>query len=213
MNPDDLRFLDPHADPRITENRLPHWEQEGRTYFVTFRTSDSLPAQLMGSFEDERHAWLASHPMPWSETTAHEYWERFGQQTEKWLDQCHGACVLRQPEVAEIVAGALRFHEGTLCTQHAWVVMPNHVHALFSLSESATLAKLLHSWKSFTAKAINCRTGAIGAFWQKDYFDRLIRSPEHLWRCARYIRKNPANLHRGESLLWEADWIAAGLDA
>ena len=211
MNVDELQFFDPRDEVRMTENRLPHWEQQERTYFLTFRTADSIPAGVAGAFHDELDAWLAWHPKPWDEKTEREYWTRFGQRTEQWLDESHGACLLRQPGIAAVVAGALGFHEGKSCTQHAWVVMPNHIHAVCTLLGDATLGRLLHSWKSFTASEINRRTGASGAFWQKDYFDRLIRSAEHFWRCVRYIRKNPANLRPGEYLVWESPEVAQGL--
>ena len=203
-----LQSFSPGGEKRGTANRLPHWEQDGCTYFVTFRTADSIPAELSAAFEKELNAWLDRYPKPWDDATEHEYWDHYGGRLEKWLDECYGACLLRQPELAGIVGTALQFHEGKLCSQSAWVVMPNHVHALFSLCAGVTLAKLLHSWKSFTATEINRRTGKSGTFWQKDYFDRLIRSQEHFWRCVRYIRRNPAKLRRGEYLLWESPWVS-----
>src|SRR5207244_227864 len=36
----ELRFFNPYAAIRLTENRLPHWQQEGAVYFVTFRLGD-----------------------------------------------------------------------------------------------------------------------------------------------------------------------------
>jgi hypothetical protein len=41
----DLRFFNPYAEIRHTENRLPHWQQEGAVYFVTFRLADSIPSK------------------------------------------------------------------------------------------------------------------------------------------------------------------------
>ncbi len=213
MSFEDLRFFQPLAETEVSANRLPHWEQDGRTYFVTFRTSDSLPKGLVGAFLEELDAWLKWHPKPWDEETETVYWNQFGYRSEKWLDESHGACLLRQSRLAEIVGNALQFHEGKLSKQHAWVVMPNHVHALFSTIGDGTLSKLLHSWKSFTSNEINQAVCASGSFWQKDYFDRLVRSTEHFWRCARYIRKNPCNLRQGGFRLWESDWLAKGLNA
>jgi REP element-mobilizing transposase RayT len=207
------RYFDNHTQTSVTGNRLPHWEQDLCTYFVTFRTADSLPQGIAAAFHRERDSWLSWNPKPWNEVQEREYWERFGQQTEKWLDECHGSCLLRKPESASFMADALRFHEGKLCTQMSWIVMPNHVHTLFSLHENASLSKLLHSWKSYTANKINRFTSDDGAFWQKDYFDRLIRSAEHFWRCARYIRNNPGALAAGDYVLWEAPWVSEGLDA
>jgi REP element-mobilizing transposase RayT len=46
----------------------------------------------------------------------------------------------------------------------AWVVMPNHVHALFRPFEGWSLAAILHSWKSFTANQANTILGRCGPF-------------------------------------------------
>jgi hypothetical protein len=207
-----LKLFQPHAETDVGINRLPHWEQSGATYFVTFRSADSLPVGLVGEFQQKLDTWLMHHPRPWDDETAAVYWKNFGHNTELWLDEGHGECILRRAELARIVGDALGYHEGTLCRQHGWVVMPNHVHALFSLLGNATLPELLHSWKSFTSKEINRALGRTGTFWQKDYFDRMVRTTEHFWRCARYIRKNPAQLSAGSFLLWEADWVAKSLD-
>ncbi len=70
-------------------------------------------------------------------------------------------------------------------------VMPNHIHALFYLERGDDLEHLLHSWKSYTAKECNRLLGVRGRFWQRDYFDRVIRTPVQLEHVIRYIRNNP----------------------
>jgi REP-associated tyrosine transposase len=49
-----LRFFNPYAEIRQTGNRLPHWQQEGAVYFVTFRLADAIPAKLCVQWEEER---------------------------------------------------------------------------------------------------------------------------------------------------------------
>jgi Transposase IS200 like len=193
----------------ITGSTLPHWEQMGACYFVTFRLADSVPRELWGQFDMERHAWLAMHPEPWDDKTEAEFHQRFSGQLEQWLDQGMGACVLREPACAEMVCGALKFFEGERVTVYSFVVMPNHVHVLFQPLAGYTLAQLLHSWKRFSAREINQRLGQLGSLWQADYFDRLIRDWTHFGRVVTYIRRNPekAKLPAGECLLWESAWI------
>ena len=41
--PPGFRGLDPNKSLRIYTRHLPHWRQDGATYFVTFRLADSLP--------------------------------------------------------------------------------------------------------------------------------------------------------------------------
>src|SRR6267154_1410333 len=62
----ELRFFNPFADIRFTANRLPHWQQQGAVYFITFRLADAVPHHLRTQLESEREAWLRVHPQPWS---------------------------------------------------------------------------------------------------------------------------------------------------
>lgn len=36
-------FLDPDAEIEIRQGNLPHWQQKGVYYFITFRLTDSIP--------------------------------------------------------------------------------------------------------------------------------------------------------------------------
>jgi REP element-mobilizing transposase RayT len=204
-----LKFFNPFVDVEKHTTVLPHWEQPGASYFVTFRLADALPRQKLDNWKRERDAWLEAHPQPWSEEVEKEYHERFSSTIEGWLDAGHGSCVLRDPNAARIVGDALNHFEGVRCVQHEWVVMPNHVHALFTLLGEHPLDELLHSWKSFTSNRIHEMTGVDGHLWQRDYFDRLIRDETHFRNCVRYIRKNPAKarLPSGEYLQFESDWV------
>ena len=51
---------------------------------------------------------------------------------EQYLDAGHGACHLRNPQCAEIVQNGLFHFAGLRYDLHAWCVMPNHVHTLFT---------------------------------------------------------------------------------
>src|SRR5881398_1432527 len=103
-----FRALDEHGDIKIARRHLPHWEQEGATYFVTFRLADSIPNTLLIEWHDELQTWLKFHPRPWDHKTAKEYERRFVDGPEKWLDRGHGECHLRNQRLAAIVANALR---------------------------------------------------------------------------------------------------------
>jgi putative transposase len=82
----ELRFFNPYAEIRFTANRLPHWQQEGAVYFITFRLADAVPHNLRTRLESEREAWLRVHPQPWSVEVEREYHERFSGAIERWLD-------------------------------------------------------------------------------------------------------------------------------
>jgi putative transposase len=91
----ELLFFNPYADIRFTTNRLPHWQQEGAVYFVTFRLADAIPHKLRTQWESERETRLHLHPQPWTAEVEHEYHERFSSAIEGWLDAGHGTCILR----------------------------------------------------------------------------------------------------------------------
>src|SRR3981081_1394748 len=127
----ELRFFNPYAEVRHTRSLLPHWQQQGAVYFVTFRLADSIPLRLRDQWENERKAWLKVHPEPWTDETEREYHQRFSGAIERWLDAGHGACLLRRRECAQVVADTLRHFEGERVVMISLVIMPNHVHALF----------------------------------------------------------------------------------
>jgi hypothetical protein len=211
---DDLRFLDRFTEVEHTKNRLPHWQQPGAAFFVTFHLGDSLPEEKLGQWRAEREAWMKWNPSPWSDLQRREYDERFTAAIEGWLDEGAGECHLRQPDVRGVVAGTLSHHDGIRQWNLSWVIMPNHGHALFARCGDWKLEPVLHSWKGFSAREANRILGRRGGCWQKDYHDRMIRDSRHFWRCARCIRRNPekAKLRPDEFTLFEAPWVKEKLD-
>ena len=184
------RFMSEAPIDRTRAN-LPHWCQGETCIFVTFRLADSIPQEKRTQWEAERDEWMTAHPKPWDDETTKEYHDLFGGKLEQWLDAGFGSCVLRDVECREIVERTLLHFDGLRYRVHAFVVMPNHVHVLFSPIEPHTLSEILHSWKSFTATAIRKIVGGDGAFWQKESWDRLIRSAAHFQHVVDYIRHNP----------------------
>lgn len=204
-----VKFFNEFVEVAKTENRLPHWQQDGSTYFVTFRLNDSIPKALMDKWTAKRDRWILDHPRPWDEETEIEYHNLFSKEIDRILDAGHGGRVLAKREIAAIVGEEFARFEGVRYMLHAYVVMPNHVHIVFSLTEGVTVHKVVGSWKRMSARKINEALGKQCALWQKDYFDRIIRSWEHMLRVARYVRRNPAKvkLREGEYLLYEAGWV------
>ena len=185
-------------DPLVSglhfRGKLPHLKKESVIYFVTFRLADSLPASAVARLKHERQAVLeqaraAKSPLTWHEEEQLLAW--YCDKVEALLDAGHGACWLSQPDVAELVAGALNFFAGERHELRAWVVMPNHVHAVVWPLPGNTLSDILHSWKSFTSKAANKILRRTGAFWQKESFDHWIRDEAERVRLVAYVENNP----------------------
>ncbi|MFH1497777.1 MAG: transposase, partial [Verrucomicrobiota bacterium] len=195
------------AEVRITRHNLPHWDQQGATYFVTFRLGDSLPGTLLAQWKSERDDWLKTHAAPISPVDEREYHRLFSVRIDEWLDAGHGACVLREPRARACVAESLHHFDHVRYRLVSWVVMPNHVHVCLTVHPAWRLEQMVFTWKRRMAGEINRITGNAGPVWQRDYFDRLVRNPEHFNRVLSYIRRNPetAKLRDDEYTLWEAD--------
>ena len=183
-------FFSRFAATEHTRANLPHWEQQGVTCFATFRLADALPQEKIAEWAGAQANWLASHPRPWTDAEAEEYARDFGEKFEQALDAGWGACLLATEENRMIVEDAFRHFDGERYDLYAYVVMPNHVHVLFSPRGAFAIHDILHAWKSFTGHAINRRMNRTGAVWQKESWDRLIRNDEHFRRTLAYIKQN-----------------------
>ena len=202
------QFYSSGKDTRITTHRLPHWQQGETACFVTWRLADSLPAELVMRLSEERDQWRSQNPEPLSEESEKEFHERFSEKIDEWLDEGKGACILADADSRSVVAGALGHFDGERYLLHRAVVMPNHVHVLFTPINGHLLPEIIQSWKSFSAKEINKLAGDSGSVWQPEYLDRLIRNEKHFRAVVRYIDNNPAKakLHEGSfSLLGAVD--------
>ena len=193
-------FYSSTAETRETKNKLPHWQQGETACFVTWRTADSLPQEKITQLKTEKEAFLTHNPEPWSDEITASYHQKFTDRVEQWLDAGAGACLLKEPALHHMVLEALRHFDGQRYVLHEAVVMPNHVHVLFSPIGEHTVSDILHSWKSFTAKEINKSKGLDGSFWLGDYYDRLIRTQKHFDRVEEYIRKNPEDARLSEGI-------------
>lgn len=58
----ELRFFNPYAEILHTENRLPHWQQIGAVYFVTFRLADAVPSHLLSQWESQKRELVTGSP-------------------------------------------------------------------------------------------------------------------------------------------------------
>lgn len=89
-------------------------------------------------------------------------------------------------------------HENQLTIDlHAAVIMPDHVHLIFTplidqtIAEVVPLARIMRSIKGASAHLINRSMGRSGTVWQQESFDRVLRSSEKLDEKTQYIVNNP----------------------
>ena len=161
---------------------LPHFDGGEVPQAVTFRLADALPGPVL-----EQMRMNATRLPVAAQANAVQ------QQIDRELDRGGGSAYLREPAVADIVRDALQWGDGQRYALHAWVVMPNHVHTLFTPLVGRALSAILHSWKSYTAHEANRLLGRQGPFWQEDYYDRFVRDVVHFHRAVSYIENNPVS--------------------
>jgi hypothetical protein len=91
------------------------------------------------------------------------------------------------------------------------------VHVIFRLFLGQELSDTVGGWKSYTAKRANRNLGRTGTFWQREYYDRLIRNDGELDRAVDYVLRNPEKAGlKGWKWVWSAGEDArttAGEDA
>jgi len=136
----------PGVGPRGWHSRgyMPHFDSNDVIQHVTFHLADSLPKEAIARIAAE----LAG------EDPEHREIEK-RRRLEALSDACHGACWLRRPDCAREVQNALLHFDGERYRLLAWVVMPNHVHALFQTLDGWEMGKVVASWKSWTGRQIS----------------------------------------------------------
>jgi REP element-mobilizing transposase RayT len=103
----------------------------------------------------------------------------------------------------------------TICL-HAAVIMPDHVHLLFTALRDAegwtfALPEILRAIKGSSARSINKLTARSGPVWQDESFDHVLRGDESLRETVEYIRQNPVRkglVENPEDYQWL--WVECG---
>jgi putative transposase len=203
--------FDPNGELLISEHCRPHWSQAGAVVFITFRMYDSIPREVILRWEREKQEWLRRRgcateahwsviveALPQKDRAAFQ--KTFDRCRESFLDTSHGRCLLRRPELAQIVADSLLHFAGQRYRMGDFIVMPNHVQLLAVFSTPEAMKGQCASWLHYTAVRINLVINEKGKFWQQEPFDHLVRNPEKYEYLRRYIADNPlrAGLKSGD---------------
>jgi REP element-mobilizing transposase RayT len=193
-----------------TRGYLPHVKREGASYFVTFRLTDSLPKEVLLRFELEHAEAMHRLSMGAKQEETEKIHRELRRKIERYLDQGAGACHLRRPDIAQMIAEALRHFDGEQYLLDDWVVMPNHVHVILWPMPNFSLSEILKSRKRRTARQANLILGSTGeTFWQRESYDHWIRNDEEKSRIRRYIRMNTVKAglcQAPEDWKWSSAW-------
>jgi putative transposase len=239
LRPDWFVPFDERRAMRLYQRNLPHWRQDGCTYFVTFRLADSVPDGVRRRWEEEKKQWLewcgisydgergrwreAFHRLARGEQFRFE--QHFNRQVQSCLDRGLGECHLREPACAAAVWNELLRDDGRRHHVGDFVIIPNHIHLLITpvrdggvernSFRSEKLELILKSIKGASAVKCNRLLHRTGALWQADSYDHIVRSLEQLCAYREYIVRNPvlANIELPSRVLYRADWMDAWLRA
>ncbi len=175
----------------ISQRHLPHWRQEGCTYFVTFRLADALPNEVLERWRTEKAEYLKRLPQPVTEAALEEATALFTAKFEEESDRGLGSCLLRKPTAADEVERCLRHFDGERYALASYVIMPNHVHVLVRPFGDHSLSDVTQGWKSVSAHTFKKLGLSAGVVWQDESFDHIVRDEQQLERFGRYIAENP----------------------
>ena len=187
----------PSFEPKgwYSRNFLPHFDVPGAIQHISYHLYDSLPKKAVERMKGEAEA------LPLSEEKRKL---ALLEKIQTYLDAGYGSCILKHPQVAQVIEKTWFHFDGQRYHLLEWVVMPNHCHVLIEPFEGISLGKIVLSWKNYTARFINKfrashpETQGEGnstaePVWWRELFDRYIRGERHYQKAKEYILMNPVN--------------------
>jgi REP element-mobilizing transposase RayT len=112
-------------------------------------------------------------------------------QADRMLTQArNGPLWLKCPRIAALVANALQQgeREYRLYERYAWVIMPNHVHAV--MQPFCPLPVVVRWVKGSSARQANTLARTGNPFWQYETYDHVIRNNDELNRVIRNLKES-----------------------
>lgn len=192
-------------------NNLPHYQQPGQAYFLTWSLKDAIPAKAFQDYTFQMEV-LQNQLKGCRENKSMEnriiiLQQEYDHLRRKYIKayndmldaECNPSVNLLKPENTEIISNTFRYWEGKKLHNYAFTIMSNHIHWVFQLLEKDDnghliyLEDILQSVKRYSANRINKVENRLGSLWQKESFDTTIRNHEHLAKAINYTLNNPVN--------------------
>lgn len=191
------------------KHALPHFQQPGQAYFITWCLKDSIPKKALSyytkSIESIRAQIKLAEDCKKDKLTIGKLKQELQLTRKKYIHSFdllmtqnqNNDINLLSPEIFDIVYGSLMFWEQKRLTNHAFCIMPNHIHWVFLAFEKDIDGKavywqdIMQSVKRHSANRINKIAGRTGNLWQKESFDTTIRDEKHLMTAISYTLNNP----------------------
>lgn len=190
---------------------LPHFQQSGQAYFVTWCIKDAVPPKALESYTVKLNdisnqidnAKMSKADDRIISDLKIEYY-RIRKKYMKAFDnllhlQTEFIVNLSKEENTQVIIQALCFWEGKRIKNYALCVMSNHVHWVFRVfdkdenGEPIYLQDILQSVKRFSANQINKQENRTGTLWHNESYDTTIRDNLHLHNAINYTIENPVS--------------------
>ena len=101
------------------------------------------------------------------------------------------ACFSCARDRAAYLEALHRCAERAECAVHAYALMGNHVHLLFTPSRAAGAARLMPAVAAHYARHLVTAYGHEDSVWEEAYDASPVHARVHLLACMRYIEENP----------------------
>jgi len=177
--------------------RLPHFQHDNATYFVTSRLHGSLPKSVLDQLAEThelsvRQIHRKASSFEEGQFLLDEENRRHFRRMDKVLHQIEtGPHHFRSPAIAQIFFDAALFRHERVYELICFTVMSNHTHMVFTpLQPGTPLHWLMGRLKRYVGQQANAALGLQGAFWQDENWDRIARNAEELSRIIDYVLNN-----------------------
>jgi REP element-mobilizing transposase RayT len=149
---------------------LPHFSSINQYQFITFRTKDSTDEFILKQLKNNN-----------LETRIIQ------QNIDTYLDTSKKGSYLND-DIIDIIKKYFINLDDSLCEIIAFSIMPNHIHII--LVQKTQLSEILQKIKGGLSFLINKELKKEGSLWQKDYYDKVIRSEKHYEKTYEYVKNN-----------------------
>jgi len=212
----------PSNKDTVYRDILPHRSRSGKTVFVTWRLSDSLPAEveLHKSIRNAQKNWLKQkslHYCPWRQDVesilAKKHPEYFSQYVripfwvkEQFDQRQIGMCPFRYVEAIHAVRSAVEEERNWGLEVGDGVICYNHVHLLIVPRESKQFKQHMQRIKGRASRYLGCLgiSDLPKPVWQRYWFDHIVRSMHKLKKIRDYISDHPVPVTAAK---WSAEWV------
>jgi putative transposase len=103
-----------------------------------------------------------------------------------------GRALLQSERNATLLIDVLRFYVAAGKFQlHDFVIMPDHVHLLITVSGSSTIERAMQFIKGGFSYRLKRESGYLGEVWQRGFSELRVEDRESYVRHREYIAQNP----------------------